>query len=79
MLFTSNLGLSQPDPSILSVRANGILLTVENVGTVSGVQGLDASYIIVRLPNGLPSGNLPLTVTLRGVVSSNTPTLEISP
>jgi FG-GAP-like repeat len=79
MLFTSNLGLSQPDSVILSVRANGILLTVENVGTVSGVQGLDASYIIVRLPDGLPPGNLPLTVTLHGVVSSNTPTLEISP
>jgi hypothetical protein len=31
MLFTSNLGLSQPDSAILSVRANGILLTVENV------------------------------------------------
>jgi len=79
MLFTSNLGLSQPDPAILSVRANGILLTVESVGTVSGVQGLDASYIIVRLPDGLPSGSLSLTVTLHGVVSSNTPTLEISP
>ena len=79
MLFTSNLGLSQPDSAILSVRANGILLTVENVGTVSGVQGLGASYIIVRLPDGLPPGNLPLTVTLHGVVSTNTPTLEISP
>jgi len=79
MLFTSNLRLSQPDPAILSVRANGILLTVESVGTVSGVQGLDASYIIVRLPDGLPSGSLPLTVTLHGVPSSNTPTLEISP
>jgi hypothetical protein len=79
MLFTSNLGLSQPDSTILSVRANGILLTVEKVGTVSGVQGLDASYIIVRLPDGLPPGSLPLTVTLNGVVSSNTPTLEISP
>jgi len=79
VLFTSNLGLGQPDSAILSVRANGILLTIENVGTVSGVQGLDASYIIVKLPDGLPPGNLPLTVTLHGVVSSNTPTLEISP
>ena len=79
ILFTSNLGLSQPDPAILSVRANGILLTVESVGTVAGAQGLDASYIIVRLPDGLPPGNLPLTVTLKGVVSSNTPILEISP
>jgi len=79
MLFTSNLGLTQPDSGILSVRANGILLTVESVGTVSGVQGLDASYIIVRLPDGLPLGSLALTVTLHGIVSSNTPTLEISP
>lgn len=79
ILFTSNLGLSQPDPAILSVRTNGILLTVESVGTVAGAQGLDASYIIVRLPDGLPPGNLPLTVTLNGVVSSNTPILEISP
>jgi hypothetical protein len=79
MLFTTNLGLSQPDPAILSVRANGVLLTIESVGPVSGVQGLDASYIIVRLPDDIPRGNLPLTVTLHGVVSSNTPTLEISP
>jgi hypothetical protein len=56
-----------------------ILLTIENVGTVSGVQGLDASYIIVKLHNGMPSGNLSLTVTLRGVMSTNSPTLEISP
>lgn len=79
MLFTSNLRLTQPDAATLSVRANGILLTVEQVGMVSGVQGLDASYIIVRLPDGLPSGSLPLTVTLHGVPSSNTPTLEIAP
>ena len=79
MLFTSNLGLSQPDASILSVRANGILLTVENVGTVSGVQGLNASYIIVKLHDQLPSGNLTLTVTLRGVASTNSTTFEIAP
>jgi hypothetical protein len=78
-LFTSNLGLSQPDSAILSVRANGILGTIENVGTATGVQGLDASYIIVRLPDALPSGMVPLTLTFHGVVSSNTPTLEISP
>ncbi len=79
ILFTSNLGLSQPDSGILWVRANGVLLAVESVGTVSGVQGLNASYIIVRLPIGLPTGNLPLTVTLHGVPSTNSPTLEISP
>jgi hypothetical protein len=79
ILFTSNLRLSQPDSSILSVQASGISLTVEGVGTLTGVPGLDASYIIVRLPDGLPAGNLPLVVTLRGVNSSNTSTLPISP
>ena len=78
ILFTSNLGLSQPDPSVLSVQAAGFTLTVENVGTVLGVPGLDASYIVVRLPDGLPAGDLPLAVTLRGA-TSNTATLGISP
>jgi uncharacterized protein (TIGR03437 family) len=78
ILFTSNLGLSQPDSSILSVQANGISLTVEGVGTLTGVTGLDASYIIVRLPDGLPAGNLPLVVTFHGVKSSNTSTLAIN-
>ena len=79
IIFTSNLGLNQPDSSILSVQAAGFPLTVETVGTVSGVTGLDASFIIVRLPDGLPPGVLPLTVTLRGVMSSNAPTITISP
>lgn len=78
ILFTSDLGLSAPGPS-LTVQAGGTSLTVENVGTVSGVAGLNASYIVVRLPDGLPAGNLPLTVTLNGVASSNTPTISISP
>jgi len=45
----------------------------------AGISYLDASYIIVRLPDGLPPSSLPLSVTLHGVASSNTPTLEISP
>ena len=77
-LFTSNLGLSAPDPSQLTVTAGGIALTVEYVGTLTGVPGLDASFIIVRLPDGLPAGDLPLVVTLRGA-PSNSPTLAISP
>ena len=75
ILFTSSLGLvSPPVPatSILSVQANGINLPVENVGPVTGVSGLNSSYIVVRLPNGLPTGNLSLTVTLRGLTSAST-------
>lgn len=71
-VFTSNLGLvSPPIPgtSTLSVQANGVNLPVEYVGTVAGVPGMNASYIIVRLPDGLPTGDLSLTVTLRGVTS----------
>jgi len=79
ILFTSNLGLSQADSSILSVQAAGFPLTVESVGTLLGVSGLDVSFVVVRLPDGLPPGDLPLTVTLRGVMSSNAPTLGISP
>jgi hypothetical protein len=78
ILFTTNLGLSQPDPG-LTVQAAGFPLTVENVGTVTGVAGLAASYIVVRLPDGLPAGDLPLLITLRGVPSNNSPTIGISP
>jgi hypothetical protein len=78
ILFTSNLGLSQPDPSVLTVQAGGTTLTVESVGVVTGVTGMDASYIVARLPDGLPTGDLPLTVTLRGVASVNSPILSIS-
>ena len=76
ILFTSPLGLTIPNPS-LTVKAGTTLLTVESVGTVTGVSGLSASYIVVVLPTGLPPGDLPLTVTLNGVASSNNPTLGI--
>ena len=79
ILFTSALGLTQPDPLKLTVRAGTTSLLVENVGTVTGVSGLVGSYIIVRLPDGLPSVDLPLVVTLNGVASSNSPTLSIAP
>ncbi|HKY29005.1 MAG TPA: S8 family serine peptidase, partial [Pyrinomonadaceae bacterium] len=55
LFFTSNLGLNQSDLDLISVQAAGVPLTVENVGKVSGVPGLDASFVIVRLPDGLPS------------------------
>ncbi|MFN2515201.1 MAG: hypothetical protein ABR556_03210 [Pyrinomonadaceae bacterium] len=77
IIFTSNLGLEQGENlSILSVNAQGIPLPIENVGTVSGLT--QYSYIVVRLPDGLPAGDLPLTVTLRGA-TSNMGTLGIVP
>jgi uncharacterized protein (TIGR03437 family) len=71
-LFTSSLGVvSPPVPaaSTLTVQANGVDLPVESVGPITGTNGLAGSYIIVRLPDGLPGGNLSLTVTLRGLTS----------
>ncbi|HJS22991.1 MAG TPA: fibronectin type III domain-containing protein [Pyrinomonadaceae bacterium] len=78
MLFTSDLGMTQPNSSQLTVRAGGITLSVENVGPVTGVTGMNASYIVVRLPDGLPTGDLALVVTLRGLASVNSATLAIA-
>lgn len=72
MLFTSSLGLMAPPflpTSVLSVKANGVNLPVENVGPMVGPTGTNGSYIIVRLPDGLPTGNLSLTVTMFGLTS----------
>ena len=79
ILFTSDLAMTQPDSTQLIVRAAGVTLPVENVGPVVGVSGMSASYIIVRLPDGLPAGDLPLVITLRGFTSVNSPTLSIAP
>ena len=77
MLFISNLGLEPGENrSALSVQAKGVLLPVETAGTVPGLSQF--SYIIVRLPDGLPAGDLPTSVTLRGAVS-NVGQLGISP
>jgi hypothetical protein len=78
VLLTSSLGLTQPDPSVLTVQAAGFNLTVEGVGSIKGVTGLDGSYIVVRLPEGLPTGDLPMAITLRGM-TSNTAILSIGP
>jgi uncharacterized protein (TIGR03437 family) len=51
------------------VTAAGIDLPIEKVGTAPTAGGLDASYIVVRLPDGLPTGDLQLIVTLRGMPS----------
>jgi TolB protein len=74
-LFTTSLGLTSPpipQASTLSVKANGVDLPVEFIGQTTGVPGLSGSYIIVRLPDGLPTGNLSLTVTVRGVTTAVT-------
>jgi Tol biopolymer transport system component len=81
ILFTSNLAMFSPpipSTSTLSVQANGVNLPIEKVGMVTGVTGMSSSYIVVRLPDGLPTGNLSLTVTARGITSAAV-TLPIGP
>jgi hypothetical protein len=78
IFFTSDLGLTQPNAALLSVQASGFPLTVESVGPLSGVPGLNASYVVVRLPDGLPATDLQLTVTL-GNATSNPAVLSIVP
>jgi probable HAF family extracellular repeat protein len=78
IIFT--LPLANPDQT-LSVKASGIDLPIESVGNVTGVSGLNASYIIVKLPQGLQVSQpttFGLTVTLRNV-TSNTADLIITP
>jgi CSLREA domain-containing protein len=74
MIFTSNLGLNQPT-GLLGVTAGGIPLSVEAVGTLSGIP--DTSYIIVKL-DSLLTGNVQLSVTFQGA-TSNAGILSISP
>jgi hypothetical protein len=80
ILFTSSLGLTQAslsDPTVLVVEAGGVNLPVENVGPLI-IPGLNSSYIIVRLPDNVPGGQLELRVKLRGV-TSDARILHISP
>jgi hypothetical protein len=74
MIFTSNLGAVSA--SDLSVQAQGVQLPIESIGTVRGLD--TSSYIIVKLVDGLPVGDLSLSVTRRGV-PSNTAILSIAP
>jgi len=78
ILFTAPL--ASPD-STLKVFASGHQLQIESFGTVTGVPGLSASYIVFKLdPILTGSGpiNHDLTVSLRNV-TSNTATLTIIP
>src|SRR5207302_3720869 len=81
ILFTSDLGFpvpTQPNPSTLSVQIGGIPASVESAGPFNALAG--TSYIVVRLPDGLVSGNSYLvTVTLGTTPSSNAPTITIVP
>jgi len=79
ILFTSNLNLNQSELDLVTVTAASIPLTVENVGRIFGVPGLDASFVVVRLPDGLPPGELPLTLSVRGISSTNSPVIAIAP
>lgn len=87
ILITSNLGMTQPDlaTGILSVNVAGYAnpLPIENVGPITNVPGLNASFIIVRLPADLPNpspgpNNLTLTVKM-GSASSNATLISITP
>jgi hypothetical protein len=80
ILLTSNLGLSQADlsdPSVLVVELAGVNLPVENVGPAL-IPGLSSSYIVVRLPDNVPTGTQELRVKLRGV-ASDARLMNISP
>jgi len=73
--LTSDLGLNPTDDlSVLQVKASGIPLVVEGAGPNGSLGG--TSYIVVRL-DGLPAGTYNLSVTLRGVNSTNAPTIAI--
>jgi hypothetical protein len=83
ILFTTNLGLPQqqnPASSVLSVRAGGRPLVVENVGPMA-FPGLSGSYVIVSLgalKSPPLSGNLEFKVIHRGK-DSNGPSITIVP
>jgi hypothetical protein len=74
MIHTSSLG--QISFNDLTVRINGVPMTIETFGNLPGVPG--ASYITVRLSSTLPTGTLPLTVSVQGV-TSNAATIDIVP
>jgi probable HAF family extracellular repeat protein len=87
ILLTSPLGMTNANlPSgILTVNVAGYAspLPIEHVGPITGVTGLNASFIIVRLPADLPNpspgpNNLTLTVKM-GSATSNATILSITP
>lgn len=77
ILFTSDLGITQSDPPPTVLVSGNISLPVEAAGPLTGVPGLTGTYIVVKLPDGLPTGALQLTVLFRGV-TGDARTLNIS-
>ena len=82
IIFTNDLGLTNPplnDSATLRVEASGTGLPIEAYGSLTGTPGLTGSYIVVRLPDGLPTSNsLQLVVWLFGI-NSDPKTLSIAP
>ena len=79
VFFTTSLGFaqpSQPSGATLSVEVGGFSVPVERVGP-SSFAGVDASYIVFRLPD-LPPGDWPLSIRLQGILSNNSPILRIA-
>ncbi len=79
IIFTAPL--VNPNDGTLKVFASGRPLQIESFGSVTGVTGLNASYIVVKLdPVLIGSGpiNYDLTISLHNV-TSNTATLTIIP
>jgi hypothetical protein len=73
------LGLTTSDTTAVSVQAGATPLPVENVGPLTA-PGLSATYVTVRLPDGLSAGpaDFPLVVTVRNVQCTNSPLLNIA-
>ena len=80
IIFTSDLGMTQQNPAttLVSVHASGVSLPVERVGPMTGATGMSGSFLIVKLPDGLPAGSLSLVVTAGGLSSAAT-NISITP
>lgn len=69
LLFAQNVQLQNGEgPDAVRVLANGVLLKTEDVRAVPDFPLW--SQIMVRLPDGLSSGTLSVTITLRGQTSN---------
>jgi hypothetical protein len=74
MLFTSSFTVNGGD--VFTVQIGGVSVPIESYGAVPGLS--QASYITVVLSNSVPTGDLDVNFTLRGV-SSNTAKINIVP